>query len=311
MAGEDNVDRGDDFTPTLDDVKDDLPQDTLNSDTSVDNDVKDEVKDNATDEQRAEEKPRDDKGKFIPKARFDEALRKERDKAEAAQREAAELQKQLQSVNKDAKVVDLEKQLDDLRDKQNEALLDGNKEQARELGRQADRINRQIMIAESQTLSTQAAEEARESIRVETAIERLEEIYPALKEDSETYDQDLVDLVLAKQQQLINRDKMSASQALTKAANDIMTRMQPAAKVDDEKPAGGLAGAKGTKVTERATTGKQKAVDAALKTPPDTRDVGIDTDKAGMKDGLPTPMSVDDLKAIPEATLKRMRGDLA
>ena len=309
MAGEnENVDRGDDFTPSVDDLNDNLPADNLTDkveDTAVEVEIKAEVE-----KVEVEDKPRDDKGKFIPKSRFDEAVQKEREKAEAAQRQLAELQKQLQTVDKNAKVVDLEKQLDDLRDKQNEALLDGDKDRARELGRQADRVNRQIIIAESQTLSTQAADEARESIRVETAIERLEEIYPVLKEGSEAYDQDLVDLVLAKQQQLISRDKMSASQALTKAANDIMTRMQPAAKVDDEKPAGGLAGAKGAKVTERATTGKQKAVDAALKTPPDTRDVGMDTDKAGMKDGMPAPMTVEELAAIPKSTLARMRGDL-
>ena len=55
---------------------------------------------------------------------------------------------------------------------------------------------------------------------------------------------------------------------------------------------------------------KAKAVDAALRTPPGTEDVGLDTDKAGMKSGMPVPENIADLAAIPAATLKRMRGDL-
>jgi len=317
MAGED---RGDNFTPSAADIAEAAARAT-NADiiaatkTEVVSDVVETktVDDDQTSSEKTEttdDTPvvRDEKGRFsgIPKARFDEAVAKEREKAEAAQRQVAELQKQLQSIDRSAKVEDLEKQLVELRRADRKAIMDGDEEKSIELAAQIDRINRQIVIAESQTLSTQAAEEAREAIRTESTIERLEEIYPVLKEGNENFDQDLVDLVLAKQQQLITRDRMSPSQALAKAANDIMSRVQAPARVD-EKPEGGLKNAKGA---ERATQGKQKNIDAALKTPPDTTDVGLDTDKAGMKDGLPVPMSVDDLKAIPESTLKRMRGDM-
>lgn len=319
MAGEDTtpVDRGDDFTPTAADraeaaARADNASILEAARSEPVSNVVEQTTEKTTDDTEVEdqkaapEQPRDEKGKFIPKSRFDEAVQKEREKAELAQRQVAELQKQLQTQEKSVQVADLEKQLDDLRDKQNDALLDGDKEKAKELGRQADRINRQIMVAESQTISTQATEQAREAIRVDTAIERLEEIYPALKEGSEEFDQGLVDLVLGHQQLLINRDRMTPSQALTKAANDIMSRFQAPAKVD-EKPAGGLKDAKGA---DRVTAQKQKNIDTALKTPPSTTDVGLDTDKAGMKDGLPAPANIDDLKQIPESVLKRMRGDM-
>lgn len=306
MAGtEDTVDRGDTFTPTVDDSDDKLPPDTLGATLEDELAAKADAK---TDEPKGDDKPeaRDDKGYVVPKARFDEAVKKERERREAAERQVSELQKQMQSVSRAADTVDLEKQLVELRKQDRRAIMDGDEEKSIALAAQIDRINRQIIIQESQSMSSQASEEARESIRVEMAIEKLEEAYPVLKEGSETFDQGLVDLVLAAQSQLIARDRMPPSQALIKATNDIMVRFQPAAKADD-KPAGGLAGAKGADRTQAA---KAKNVDAALRTPPDTRDVGIDTDKAGMKGGQPILETVDDLKAIPAATLKRMRGDL-
>ena len=306
MAGtDDTVDRGDTFTPTVDDSDDKLTPDTLGTTLEDELAAKADAK---TDEPQADDKPeaRDEKGRFIPKSRFDEAVTKERERREAAERQVSELQKQIQSVSRAADTVDLEKQLVELRKQDRRAIMDGDEDKSIALAAQIDRINRQIIIQESQSMSSQASEEARESIRVEMAIEKLEEAYPVLKEGSETFDQGLVDLVLAAQSQLIARDRMPPSQALIKATNDIMVRFQPAAKADD-KPAGGLAGAKGADRTQAA---KAKNVDAALRTPPDTRDVGIDTDKAGMKGGQPILETVDDLKAIPAATLKRMRGDL-
>jgi len=306
MAGtegtEDTIDRGDTFN-AVDADDDKLPPDTLG--TTLEDELM-AAQDKAAPEAETAEPVRDDKGRFIPKARFDEAVTKERERRETAEREVAELRQQMQSVNRAADTTALEAQLVELRKADRRAIMDGDEDKSIELAAQIDRINRQIVIQESQSMSAQAQEGAREGIRVEMAIEKLESIYPVLKEGSETFDQGLVDLVLAAQNQLISRDRMAPSQALTKAATDIMSRFQPATKADD-KPAGGLAGAKGA---DRAQAAKTKSVDAALRTPADTRDIGLDTDKAGMRDGVPVPTSVDDLKAIPLATLKRMRGDL-
>ena len=313
MAGTDEVvDRGDTFAPTVDDTSDKLPADTLG--TKLEDELlaaqdKDAPKDapKADDTEPEAEPQRDEKGRFIPKARFDEAVTKERERRETAERQLADLQRQMQTVSRAADTSALEAQLVELRKQDRRAMMDGDEDKSIALSAQIDRINRQIIIQESQSLSSQAGEEAREGIRVEMAIEKLEATYPVLREGAPEFDQGLVDLVLAAQSQLISRERMAPSQALIKATNDIMARFQPAAKADD-KPAGGLASAKGADRTQAA---KAKNVDAALRTPPDTRDVGIDTDKAGMKDGTPLPQNVDDLKAIPLATLKRMRGDLA
>lgn len=309
MAGTDNtVDRGDNFTPSIDDDSDKLPADNLGANTSLEDELiaKGQVKVDGELQGEDKTEARDDKGRFIPKTRFDEAVQKERDKAETAQRQLAELQKQMQTVTRAANTEDLEKQLVELRKQDRRAIMDGDEDKSIALAAQIDRLNRQIIIQESQSMSSQAGEEAREGIRIEMAIEKLEATYPALKEGTEEFDQGLVDLVLAAQNQLITRDRMAPSQALIKATNDIMVRFQPAKQADD-KPAGGLAGAKGADRTQAA---RAKNVDAALRTPPDTRDVGLDSDKAGQRGGQPRLETLDDLKAIPLATLKRMRGDL-
>ena len=318
------MDRGDNFTPTAADRAEAADRtnadiiaasktvvdsnEVVEKDDTASKSASDKADDKVEDTKDEDQPARDDKGRFgIPKARFDEAVQKEREKAELAQRQVVELQKQLQTVDRSAKVVDLEAQILELRKADRKAIMDGDEDKSIELAGQIDRLNRQIMVAESQSISAQAAEEAREGIRTDAAIDRLEEIYPVLKEGSETFDQITVNQVLSYQTFLMQTERMSRSQALIKAANDIMVRQLPAAKADEEKPSGGLKDAKGA---ERTTAQKQKNIDAALKTPPDTRDVGLDTDKVGMKDGLPTPMNIEDLKAIPEATLKRMRGDM-
>jgi len=303
MAGTDEtIDRGDTFTPDVDDTSDKLEPDSLGLS------LEDELSAKAEGAKpEAAEPERDDKGRFIPKSRFDEAVQRERDKAETAQRQLVELQRQMQTVNRAADTSQLEAQLVELRKADRRAMMDGDEDKSVALAAQIDRINRQIIIQESQSMSSQAGEEAREGIRVEMAIEKLEDAYPALKEGSDSFDQGLVDLVLAAQSQLINRDRMSPSQALIKATNDIMVRFQPAKTIDD-KPAGGLSGAKGS---DRAQAARSKNVVAAQRTPPDLRDVGLDSDKAGMRDGTGMPRNVEDLKSIPLATLKRMRGDLA
>jgi len=308
MAGtEEVVDRGDNHIPSVDDTSDKLAPDTLGVSLEDELAAKADAAADKADAAPEAEPQRDDKGYVVPKARFDEAVKKERERRETAERQLGELQKQIQSVNRAADTSQLEAQLVELRKQDRRAMMDGDEEKSVALAAQIDRINRQIIIQESQSMSSQASEEAREGIRVEMAIEKLEATYPALKEGAPEFDQGLVDLVLAAQSQLINRDRMPPSQALIKATNDIMVRFQPAKAVDD-KPAGGLASAKGADRTQAA---RAKNVDAALRTPPDTRDVGLDSDKAGMRDGTAVPQNVDDLKAIPLATLKRMRGDLA
>jgi hypothetical protein len=256
----------------------------------------------------AAEQPRDEKGKFIPQDRHKSILEAERAKRETAERQLVELQGRLAEVSRTADVTKLEEKLSELRTADRKAIMAGDEAKSVELAAEMDRINRQIILQQTSAISNQAAEQSREEIRVETAIERLEEIYPQLNERNDAYDPELVNFVLAEQRRLISDDAMPPSKALVTAASSVMKRFAPAPAPETTAAVTGLAAA--SKGATREAAAVTKRVDAALKTPPSTQDVGQDTDKAGMRDGLPVPMNVADLAALPEATLKRMRGDI-
>ena len=254
-------------------------------------------------------KPKDDKddGKVIPKARFDEQIAKERERAEAAERRAAELEKQAAQVTRN---LDIDKAVGDvaeLRKQERKALLDGDEKTAAELSAQADRLNRQIAIAESGHMTSEAKEQALEDMRFELTLERMEEKYPTLRPGNEAYDQDLVDDILDKQRGLIWRQRLSPSKALAKAVETVMSRQAKTPAPEGEKA--GLAAAQTGEPRKAAAVAKN--LDAAARQPGALKDVGLDSDKAGQTKAVPaaSAMTLEEYEALPEATRAKMRGD--
>lgn len=321
MAAED---RGDDFTPSAQDLADSQSQqDSLSAivastkqdaapETKLDNTEDAPAEDAgaktvATEAKTEDDEPkRDDKGRFIPKTRFDEAVQKERSARETAERKLSELQQQMQSINRNADISKLEGEIQGMEKEYAAAMMDGSAEKAAQLMTQIRLKERTIALAQSESMSAQARAAAAEEIRMETAISTLESTYSVMNPNDEAYDQDVVDLVLGQQQILISTQRMAPSQALAEAAKKVMSKLMPAAK-EDPVPSKGLGAAKGA---ERTASQKAKNVDTAKRQPPSMDDVGIDSDKAGAGAGVTAPTSIADLSAIPEATLKRMRGDL-
>jgi len=80
VADQETLDRGDDFIPTGVDapVTNEAPVAPPEEER-----LEEQVTEAAKPEAEEEERPRDDKGRFIPKDRFDEAVRKERTEKEA------------------------------------------------------------------------------------------------------------------------------------------------------------------------------------------------------------------------------------
>lgn len=258
------------------------------------------------DEPAGEVAARDDKGRFIPKARFDEQVAKERAGREVAERHLAELQKQLQQVSASADVTKMEDEIVALEKSHAKAMLEGDSDKAAELMSAIRLKERTINIQTSADMSNRAKNEAREEVRMDTAIERLEATYDALNPGSESFDQDLVDFVLARQLQLINNERMTPSMALTAAAKQVMTKMGAVAKAPDTK---GLSAAKAA--SDRKSGQVAKNVDAAKRTPPSMKEVGMDSDKAGVKGDLDVmQMTGEEFAALPEATKSRLRGDM-
>lgn len=311
-------DRGDDFTPTPEavaeaaaaaEVASALP--AAKAETALDDDADLELAKGSKTEAKTELEPqRDDKGRFIPKGRFDEAVGKERDAREAAERKVAELQAQMAQVSKNADTEVLEGEIQALEASHTKLMLDGDHEAAAKLMTQIRLKERTIALAQAESMSNAARAQASEEVRMEMAISTLESTYDMMNPAHEAYDQDVVDLVLGAQRQLIENDRMQPSAALAKAASKVMSKLMPASKQDEPEAKKGLGAAEGGK--ERTTAQVAKNIATAKAQPPSMKDSGIDSDRAGMTTQVvdPTKLSYDEFNALPAATKARMRGDM-
>lgn len=260
-------------------------------------------------EAKAEEPARDEKGRFagIPKARFDEAVGKEREAREAAERRASELERQLAErtaeAQKNAQVEDLEAKVSEMETKHAQLLLDGEGEKAAELMRQIRHTERQIAKLELRQEAGQVTNQVLEAERFELAVAKLEADHPVLNPKSEEYDSELVEMILDKQARLVKVQGMSPSKAIEKATLDILGKIAPKTETKTE----GLAAA----VSDRKSDQVKKNLEAQSRQPASMKDVGLDSDKIGEK-GLPnvTQMTLEEFEALPASTKARLRGDL-
>lgn len=256
-----------------------------------------------------EERARDEKGRFIPVSRHKDVLEKERERADIAERKLAELNDQLKQVDRNADVQKLETEITELEKAHAKALLDGDVDKAAEHMRAIRLKERTIAIQESDRLSSRAKDQAREEVRLDMAIERLEAAYPQLNEKSDEFDQTLTEMVLSSQRTYIERDRMAPADALVKAAATVMEKFKtalPAAAADEK----GLQAAKDA-AKERTEAQVKANLDAAAKTPAALKDAGKDSDKSGLTEKVDVKKLTDEeFRALPDATKARLRGDL-
>lgn len=263
----------------------------------------------------AEARERDEKGRFaksdvkIPKDRFDEAVAREREARLAAERELLELRSQLKADEAAVDAEALETEIKELEKAHAQALLKGDVDAAAETMSQIRLKERAIQIAASTSLSDQAKVQAREEARMDTAIERLEKTYDILNPEHESYDQGLVDLILASQRYYISDKGMLPSVALVQATEEVMGRFTKVAPPKEEPKKGLGAGEKGA--ADRKAAAVKAALDASKRQPPSTKETGLDSDKAGIvKDIDPTKLTMEEFAALPDATKSRLRGDM-
>ena len=302
-----SADRGDDWTPTTEVP----PAETPPAET-VEDDLK--VATGEPPEEPARDaagkfapKPKGDEGATIPKARFDSAVQKERERAETAERLLAEATRANNQIQRNADVSQLEAKVQELRAAERKATIDNDEERAAQLSSEADRLNRQIAIQQAGDMTAAAKDAALESMRMELAVENIETNYPQLDENSEEFDQDITDDVLDKQRGYMERERLSPSKALLKAVKYVMGRQAPAAATEPAKT--GLSAA--SKGQDRKSAAVAKNLDAAARQPASTKPVGADSDKHGQTKDLPeaSQMTFAEFSALPDATKSKMRGD--
>lgn len=312
------MDRGDSIPANAPEVKDD-PKPEEKVEEKVEDKKDDPAEEPEDKDEDEEEQSRDDKGRFekkearIPKSRFDEQVGKERAAREAAEARAAELEAQLRSreqsqqqqIDRTTQIDKLEDGITALEKKHAELLLDGNVDEAAKVMKDIRHTERQIARLEANAESNQVVDAKLEEGRMQLAIAQLEADYPVLNPKSETYDSDLVEMILLKQNKMVNEGHMP-SQALRDATKSVMDRFAKTPEPEAEKE--GLSKAE---QEDRKQKQVEKALDTQKRQPSSMKEVGLDSDKAGEK-GLPdiSTMSSDEFDALPATTKARLRGDM-
>lgn len=270
-------------------------------------------------EKKVEEPARDEKtGKFakkdkevpdhVPKERFDEAVNKERAGREAAERRAADLEAQVKKEERTDAVKEAEDAIEAMEKEHSRLILDGEDAKASAKMKEIRHAERKIASVENDTKLQAATSQAVEQVRMDATIARLAADHPQLRDGSEEFDEDLVNFVLSEQTRLMQTARMAPAAALSKAAENVMKKFQPAAAADPEGKKS-LDNAKD--VTDRKAEQVKKNLDTAAKQPASMRDTGKDSDKSGQSDADPdiNKLSSEEIAALPKATLARMRGD--
>lgn len=312
----DKMDFGTDPSAVDPEPEDDPTPETLEKEFKEANPEPEAKPEEAEKKEEPEEQPRDEKGRFsekeprIPKSRFDEQVNKEREAREAAERRAAELERRLNETQSQkeaqAQIEQIETKVEELETKYQELLLDGNTKDAAAIMKQIRLAERQIATAEAEARASVATARALEADRLDASVARLEADHPEFNPDSESYDADLVALVLSKQRDLI-ASGMTPSVALEKAGRSVADRFlkKKEAEPEEKKGLGTVKNDDRTKEAVAKALATQKAQPASMK------EVGYDSDKSGAA-GLPdvSKLTADEFAALPKATQDRLLGNV-
>lgn len=272
-----------------------------------------------------EEQARDEKGKFakkdksvpdhVPKDRFDEAVLKERQGREAAERRAAELEAQVAAQTKAEEKSDAVKKAEDAIEKLEaehaQLILDGEVGKAAAKMKEIRHAVRDMTVAENASNVEAATSAAVEQVRFDAVVARLKADYPQLRNGSDEFDEDLVNFVLSEHMRLMETGKFPMSVAMSTAAERVMKKFQPAKAADPEGEKNLEEAARKKSEADRKAEQVKKNLDTAARQPASMRDVGKDSDKSGQTDDLPDidKLNAEEIAALPKATLARMRGD--
>ena len=304
------VDRGDDFKSPLDNAgKGDKLDDE--DDKSKDKDKGDLDKEGEeTEEEKAERlrlEAEEEKKKRIriPKSRFDEALGKAKQREQALLDEIEKLKGGQQASATAKAVKDMRTEIDKLQDKYEDLILDGKKDEARKVRRQVEELRDELSEYQTNTKSEAARKAAIDEMSYNAQLAGYEAKYPALNPEHEDFDEDKTDEVATLLNAFVKAGQKRAD-ALAKAVKYVLGAPPAVGKGGDDDRAKGLA-------DQRAAEARKKAADASKKQPPDGKNVGLDSDKAGGGKGGDVDvlrLSQDKFAKLDEETKAKLRGDV-
>ena len=309
-GGGDSVDRGDDVKSPLDtagkgDKLGDDEDDKADKGDKADPDKEgEETEEEKAERLRLEAEEEKKKRIRIPKSRFDEALGKAKQREQALLDEIEKLKGGQQASSAAKAVRDMRTEIDKLQDKYEDLILDGKKEEARKVRRHVEALRDELSEYQTNTKSEAARKAAIDEMSYNAQLAGYEAKYPALNPEHEDFDEDKTDEVATLLNAFVKAGQKRAD-ALAKAVRYVLGAPPAAGRGGDDDKAKGMA-------EQRAAEARKKAADANKKQPPNGKDVGLDSDKAGGGKGGDVDvlrLSQDKFAKLDEETKAKLRGD--
>jgi len=305
-------DRGDNFVPTGDDddAEAKAAADALQKD--IEGKASDDKKDG--DDKKGDDKPKDTR---IPLSRHKEILNNERAAREAAERKLAQFQNGAVVADLGKEITAKETKVLELEGKYAELLADGKVKDATAVMAELRKIEREITDAKADAKVQSAVAVATEQARYDVTLARIEGAYPELDQDNEAFDEGKMKRVL-KLFRANQADGMTPSAALQDAVKFLLgdpktAKQREAVDVKPRVDADDVQKTVEELAAERTAAERKATAKAVAGSPPNTKDAGKDSDKAGggpldAKAIMKLPYS--EFVKLNEADLARARGDI-
>jgi len=323
----DDADRGDDFLPTEGDDDaggkpgdaDDKGPGNAQSKDEGEPEAKKDPEDAGSEKSAAKDdkkegtdEPTPDKSgpvRGIPKHRFDSSQAARRRAEDEVRRLSGELAKKEAAspgtaTNVPGDQAELDTKQEALDEKIAKATLDGDNLEVKRLTKESRHMERDFLRAEARDTSARQSGVVVARLKLDQTIEMLEGEYPAMDPDSKQYDAELVNEILDLQEDLVRGGRYTPADAMLRAVGYVMK----GASHEEQPDAGNEV--KDPPPPEKRKTNVEKNIDTDNRQPPDMDGVGSDSNKSGLT-GTPdvNKITEDEFKALPDSTLKRMRGD--
>jgi len=236
----------------------------------------------------------------IPKARFDEANKKARDREAELQRRIGEMEKVQHKEVVSADVKKLNDELDDLNTKFEDLLMEGEVEKARTMRRLRDQKQNDLFDMRMQQQGQRASAVAVDQMRFDAQLAQFEAKHPAINPDSVDYNEGLAQEV-ADMMNVYKDAGWNMAAALNKAVHYVVSDSTDAVATKDPTIV----------KSARAQQGRKRVADAVKRMPPSLKDKGRDSDKAGARDGLPdvTRMSQEQFDKLTDDQLDALKNN--
>lgn len=236
---------------------------------------------------------------MIPKARFDEVNNAKK----AAEMNNAELLAAIEKLRRGEfkpesddtpeTKPEAEPEVSTLEDAYTDALMDGDRDKARELRMQINSIIRDSAVQEIEYRSTQASE----SNNINAAASAVIEKYPEFNDASELANTEAIGELVELRDFYIAAKGMSPSEAITKASEKVARMYNLGTDPSDEIK----------QVDDRTVVAIKRGARVAA-SQPNTSAVGVGTRQDAAKVNIQN-MSEEQFDVLPEAEKRRMRGD--